>query len=207
MKRFGTKMEDGKKYKCVICGEEKEYGEFSRKSKTGTNPPFCTSCNCNRHADTKEYLSLVGKFGPKMRHASEIKREPTKGEVAMERILRSMGVKFKPQVVILGFIADFNLVGRGVIVEVDGGYHQEAEQRDYDRGRDSIFYDGGCRTVRVTNEEAIENPELCIQKIKECLEKTRLQKIKQFSRNRRRRQVILEGRSMRDVRTASPFMA
>lgn len=164
------KMELDSKYECVLCQAMELGSEFPRKSKSGSFPPICSLCRQRRSKEVKNVLALDGKFGPKRKTAARMIKNPTQGELAMASILRNAKLKFKPQVVLLGFIADFHLCKRGIIVEVDGAYHLVGDQVDYDRGRDIIFRDYGYRTVRVTNEEAINEPDKCLQRIREVLE-------------------------------------
>jgi len=53
------------------------------------------------------------------------------------------------------FIADFYCAKARLIVEIDGGYHQQQEA--YDRYRERILIEKGFRVIRFKNKEVMEN--------------------------------------------------
>ncbi len=63
------------------------------------------------------------------------------------------------------FIADFYCHERGLIVEVDGGYHSTVEQRQYDRGRTFELAELKVRVIRFSNEEVINDLESVLKTI------------------------------------------
>ncbi len=62
-----------------------------------------------------------------------------------------VGLHFRRQQVIGGFIADFYCHEAGLVVEADGIVHDH--QDDYDRLRDQIIETRDIRVLRFTNEE------------------------------------------------------
>jgi very-short-patch-repair endonuclease len=93
------------------------------------------------------------KDAPKREAARTMRREMTEAESLLWRQVKSNrcgGLHFRRQQVIDGFIADFYCHAAGLIVEVDGGIHQE--QADYDALRDQILTTRGLRVVRFANE-------------------------------------------------------
>jgi len=74
---------------------------------------------------------------------------PTDSEARLWRALRSsqLGVAFRRQVPLLGFIADFYAPSLRLIVEVDGGYH--ARRASADARRDRKLMRAGYRIVRI----------------------------------------------------------
>jgi len=64
-----------------------------------------------------------------------------------------IGLKFRRQAVIKGFIADFYCPQIRLVVEVDGGYHQEEYQANLDQNRDAIIESMKIKVVRFTNEQ------------------------------------------------------
>ena len=58
-------------------------------------------------------------------HAHTMRQSPTDSEARLWRALRSsqIGVAFRRQVPLLGFIADFYAPSARLIVELDGSYH------------------------------------------------------------------------------------
>ena len=71
----------------------------------------------------------------------------------------------------MGFIADFFCHKAGLVLEVDGGVNQSAEQREYDARRDKVFSELGLRVIRFRNAE-IEKalPAVCWQGSRSWLE-------------------------------------
>jgi len=70
-------------------------------------------------------------------HAHTMRQAPTDSEARLWRALRSsqLGVAFRRQVPLLGFIADFYAPSVRLIVEVDGGYHARRVSADARRDR------------------------------------------------------------------------
>jgi very-short-patch-repair endonuclease len=71
------------------------------------------------------------------------------------RAKRLDGWKFKRQVPIKGYIADFVCFERRLIVEVDGPLHHTPEQRRKDISRDAVLRRCGFRTLRFDDEAAL----------------------------------------------------
>jgi very-short-patch-repair endonuclease len=63
------------------------------------------------------------------------------------------GLQFRRQQVIHGFIADFYCNQIGLVVEIDGGIHEQ--QKDYDKLRDYIIKQYGIRVIRFTNGDVV----------------------------------------------------
>ena len=92
--------------------------------------------------------------------ARELRRESTPCEELLWVRLRDRqveGVKFRRQVPLGPFIADFCCVERRLIVEVDGSVHTESDVIARDRERDDDLRGLGFRILRVTNEEVERN--------------------------------------------------
>ena len=70
-------------------------------------------------------------------YAHAMRQAPTDSEARLWRALRSsqLGVAFRRQVPLLGFIADFYAPSARLIVEVDGGYHERRVSADERRDR------------------------------------------------------------------------
>lgn len=80
-----------------------------------------------------------------------------------------MGVHFRRQQVIEGFIVDFYCHKVGLVIELDGSVHDEVEQKESDIERDKALNDMGLRVVRVKNEEVTKNLSYVIEKIRELI--------------------------------------
>ena len=75
--------------------------------------------------------------------------QPTTSERTLWQALRSgqLGVRFRRQVVIGPFIADFFAPAARLVVEVDGGVHRG--RGEYDRMRDEALRAWGYRVLRI----------------------------------------------------------
>jgi len=91
----------------------------------------------------------------KMR-ATQLRNSPTKPELKLWRMLRSSqlnGFKFRRQVALPPFVADFLCPSKALIIEIDGWTHDP----DRDRRRDDLLGARGYTTLRFTNADVIEN--------------------------------------------------
>ena len=75
------------------------------------------------------------------------------------------GLQFRRQQVIHGFIADFYCNQIKLVVEVDGGIHEQ--QKDYDELRTKIINQHGVKVIRFTNEEVVNKSDWVLAKMME----------------------------------------
>jgi len=90
----------------------------------------------------------------KVQRAKELRRQMTEEERILWQHLRANrldGFHFRRQQIIDGFIVDFYCHAAGLVVEVDGGIHQQ--QAEYDAARDEILSARGLCILRISNEE------------------------------------------------------
>ena len=73
------------------------------------------------------------------------------------------GLKFRRQVNIGPFIADFLCMQHRLIVEVDGSAHDN--QKKYDKERDGYLQENGYIILRVTNLDVYENINIVLEYI------------------------------------------
>jgi len=64
-----------------------------------------------------------------------------------------MGVKFRRQHPVSRFIVDFYCHQVKLIIELDGGYHDDQEQYELDQGREKELENLGLDVIRFRNEE------------------------------------------------------
>ncbi|WP_325609167.1 endonuclease domain-containing protein [Pseudorhodoplanes sp.] len=91
------------------------------------------------------------------RFARTMRREPTLAERKLWLLLRSSrleGRKFRRQVPMGAFIADFVCHESKVVVEVDGGQHGG----EADVLRDQWFHAAGYQVLRFWNNDVLRNP-------------------------------------------------
>jgi very-short-patch-repair endonuclease len=98
------------------------------------------------------------------------RRELRSTETSYEKILWSelrnnkLGVKFRRQFSVGGYIFDFCCPRKRLGIEVDGGIHNSVEQKKYDRVRDKLSKELGFTILRFKNSE-IENNKSKVIKI------------------------------------------
>ena len=83
----------------------------------------------------------------------ELRKLSTTEETLLWKELRNnkLGVKFKRQHSIGGYILDFYCFQARLIIEIDGKSHDL--QKEYDAGRDKYFRELGYLTIRIQNDD------------------------------------------------------
>lgn len=98
--------------------------------------------------------------------AKELRWQMTPAEIALWERLKTKqlyGLKFRRQHPLHHFILDFYCHAHQLVVEVDGGIHQQ--QRDYDESRTEWLTQRGFKVIRFTNEEVLNDIETILQQI------------------------------------------
>jgi len=80
-----------------------------------------------------------------------------------------LGLQFRRQQPIEGFIADFYCNKARCVVEIDGGIHDNPEQRKIDEHRKRVFESRGLIELRFTNKEIRNDMEGVMQRLVETL--------------------------------------
>ena len=78
-----------------------------------------------------------------------------------------LGVRFRRQHVIGDYIVDFICLKQRLIIEIDGGYHNDILQQQEDRIRQNWLESMDYKVIRFTNEEVFYNIETVISTIKD----------------------------------------
>ena len=88
-------------------------------------------------------------------NAKQMRKEYTEAEGMLWQALRDnkLGVKFRRQHPVDGYIVDFVALQNRLVVEVDGGYHETEEQKIYEAERTRVLEEIGFKIIRFTNEE------------------------------------------------------
>ena len=76
-----------------------------------------------------------------------------------------LGVRFRRQHVIGDYIVDFICLKQRLIIEIDGGYHNDIVQQQEDRIRQNWLESMDYKVIRFTNEEVFYNIETVISTI------------------------------------------
>ena len=101
-------------------------------------------------------------------YAKELRNNATEQERKLWQYLRKsqLGYKFRRQQPIGDYIADFFCPELGLIIELDGGQHNEQAKIDYDKQRDAFLQKCGYRVVRFWNNDIDKNIEGVIEYLK-----------------------------------------
>ncbi len=129
---------------------------------SGTMPPSPLAGEGARRAgeggDAAKHERLKT-FARSMRHA------PTEAERQLWLLLRNrrlVDFKFRRQVPIDHFIADFVCFSARLIVELDGGQHAEST---YDTARDAYLRAQGFRILRIWNSDILARPDAVLDAV------------------------------------------
>ncbi len=89
----------------------------------------------------------------KLQRARELRKEMTPEERLLWEAVRrnQLGVHFRRQQIIQGFIVDFYCHAARLVIEVDGAVHKKIDQRDSDAARERVLREAGLRVVRFKN--------------------------------------------------------
>ncbi len=107
----------------------------------------------------------------KLQRAKELRREMTPAEKILWEELRAnkLGVHFRRQQVIQGFIVDFYCHKSALVVEVDGDIHDL--QQEEDARREKVLGEMGLRIVRFGNDEVVRDVSTVVGRIREYIGK------------------------------------
>ncbi|MBL8089927.1 MAG: DUF559 domain-containing protein [Anaerolineales bacterium] len=107
----------------------------------------------------------------KLHRAKELRREMTPAEKLLWQEVRAnkLGVRFRRQQIIQGFIVDFYCHKVALVIEVDGDIHDL--QQDEDERREKVLRELGLEILRFHNNEIIHNLPKVVHKIREFIQK------------------------------------
>ena len=104
-------------------------------------------------------------------HAKEMRSNPTEAESALWEQLKGKktGFKFRRQHIVGDFIVDFVCLEKHLIIEVDGGYHNDSQVAENDKLRSEILELKGYTILRFTNEQVLSDTENTLKAITHTL--------------------------------------
>jgi very-short-patch-repair endonuclease len=105
--------------------------------------------------------------------ARQLRNNQTEAEKILWSKLRDKqidGVKFRRQQPIENYVVDFVSFEKRLIIEIDGGQHDEAEIKKKDEQRTAWLEKDGYRVIRFWNNDVLMNIEGVLIKIKEALD-------------------------------------
>ena len=100
--------------------------------------------------------------------AKQLRKGQTDAEVFIWYLLRDhrfCGFKFRRQFPIAGYILDFYCHTAKLAIELDGGGHNDEEQRRYDQERTKVLEEAGIRVVRFWNHDVLNDLESVLEAI------------------------------------------
>jgi chorismate synthase len=106
-------------------------------------------------------------------YAKENRQNPTEAEELLWAQLRNRKIKdskFRRQHAIEGYIADFVCIEKKLVVEVDGDYHNEEEQKQIDKFRTLTLQKNGYRLIRFKNEDVLQKMDWVLEQIGKLLQ-------------------------------------
>jgi very-short-patch-repair endonuclease len=97
-----------------------------------------------------------------------LRHKMTEEEVILWSFLKNkqLGYKFRRQAGIGKYIVDFYCPGKGLIIELDGGQHNEDKNLNYDKERDEYLRTQELKIIRIWNNEIRKNLSGVLEEIK-----------------------------------------
>jgi len=102
--------------------------------------------------------------------ARVLRKNQTPQEIKLWSLLKNKklaGLKFRRQHKIDKYIVDFCCLEKKLIIELDGGQHNEEKNIIKDKQRDKFLHDQGYVVLRIWNNEVNENMEGVVDKMLE----------------------------------------
>jgi acetylglutamate kinase len=103
--------------------------------------------------------------------AEELRARMTPAEEILWNVIKinKWRLKFRRQHPLSAYIADFYCHKVKLVVELDGGYHENKEVKIHDAARENEIKELGITVLRFKNEEIINNIEIVLNKISETI--------------------------------------
>lgn len=104
--------------------------------------------------------------------ARQLRKNQTSQEIKLWYILKAKRLnnyKFRRQYPIGRYIVDFCCPGMKLVIELDGGQHNEIKNNSQDTERDNFLLREGFRVLRIWNNDLDKNLDGVYQKIVELL--------------------------------------
>lgn len=124
--------------------------------------------DCKR---TFGYETAGSNYGILKMLAKDKRNHMTEAESVLWSFLKSksLGVRFRRQHPIAGYIPDFVCLSKRLIVEIDGGYHYVDSQILSDEERTNYLNEKGFEVIRFTNDEVLNNTIDVVEEIKRII--------------------------------------
>jgi very-short-patch-repair endonuclease len=109
----------------------------------------------------------------KINHVRSLRQNTTDAEKHLWHFLRARrfnNYKFRRQHLVYPYVVDFICLKKGLIIECDGGQHQE--QQEYDEKRHQFLVSRGYKVLRFWNNTILRETSMVLEMILEVLEAT-----------------------------------
>ncbi len=104
--------------------------------------------------------------------AGVLRRNMTPAEKVLCEYLRNRkmeGLRFRRQHPIDIFVVDFFCYEKMLVVEVDGGIHDELNQAERDKQRTILLNKFNIRVIRFTNKQVLQEIEMVLENIRKAI--------------------------------------
>ena len=142
----------------------------------GIEPDTTTSIQPSKNDGPGYFNSTSAEWKNTLSFAKENRQHLTEAEATIWQQVRDRkidGFKFRRQHPIAGYIPDFVCLDKKLIIEVDGGYHDDEQQKIFDAARQNWLAENGFEMIRFTNEEVKNN----LKEVLKTIEKNYRKKI------------------------------
>ena len=122
--------------------------------------------------DSYEYDFYYGASAETKARAAELRKNMTYAEKILWQKLNNRkiyGLKFRRQHPVDIFILDFYCHERKLAIEVDGGVHNQIDQKEWDENRTFELEEFGIKVLRFKNEDVIHQTNKVIEFIEDYL--------------------------------------
>lgn len=120
----------------------------------------------------------------------QFRRHLRKGSTTAEKILwfhfrnhKFQDLKIRRQHSIENFVVDFYCDKLKLVIEVDGGVHDNQGQSNYDDFRDQVLKTKGYQILRIDNASVIDHTEAALEWLKREVERVRVETREGFLRS------------------------
>ncbi len=104
-------------------------------------------------------------------YAKQLRNNPTKAETILWLRLKGkqLGVKFRRQHPIYKYSVDFYCHELKLVIEVDGDYHEQRNQMEYDKFRSKDLSEFGIHIIRFSNNQIEKKLNFVTEEIKRVI--------------------------------------
>src|SRR5690606_2898913 len=168
-------LEDKVKFKnlgLAIVDEQHRFGVEQRSKLWHKGSPPQSSQREEAESVRKKYMTARPSAYKLLKELQEKnKKKATQAETILWDCLRTkkLGYKFRRQHIIDEFIVDFVCLEKKLVIEIDGGYHNDPQQKEADELRTQILKELKFKVLRFPNEEIIGNIDTSLKKIETIL--------------------------------------